>query len=341
MDRFVFLILIALMFLTACSLRRNPVKETTRKDGQYDSEFPAQPTHPELERIVRTVKLVSVMAIYERKTFSFSRKVSLENLSTVEPETKEYINRPSTGTGTVIYYKDRDVALLTCAHIVDHPDTSITYYKTEKGLITPNIRSFSVKVRQTINVIDLPEVRQFRILAVDRKNDLAIIGKRLTGLLGQQIPVFDYPLGKAGDLHWGTMVYLIAIPRNLKMIATGMVSNPGIETGRAFIFNSNLQKGISGGLVLALRDGVPNFELVGISNSIAAETQLFLQPDPALEIQDAESGKSYNGKLYLKGHEVNYYGMAHAIAAEAIRDFIRREKQTLNENGYQPEYFFK
>lgn len=342
MIKFIFKItLICLLIFFGCSQKAHYYVADQIKDGKYDSEYPIQPVSDYLSRIVESTKLLSVLVYYENYSFSTEDEYTKDELPKEWYKTgfskKTFLNRPATGTATVIFYKKRKIALLTCAHIINFPDTIYTYFKDEYGLDTEYIASITCKTRQSNNVIDLPQVKDFEILAIDEDMDLAIIGKEMSINPSFPIQVFNYPIGKSDELDWGTHVYLIGFPRGKKMITSCIVSRPG---NRNFLIDAAMPRGISGGIVLALRDGVPNFELVGMSNAVSAETKYFLSPDRKLNRSEYDLHNPYYDRSFIKIQEEIYYGVTHAIAVESIVEFVNQHKSRLKEMGYDLDQLF-
>ncbi|MCK7529466.1 MAG: hypothetical protein MZV64_73895 [Ignavibacteriales bacterium] len=48
------------------------------------------------------------------------------------------------------------------------------------------------------------------------------------------------------------------------MVTKAIVSNPSRDESGSFLVDAVVNNGMSGGLVLAIKDGVPNFEMVGM-----------------------------------------------------------------------------
>lgn len=319
-------------------------------DGEYDSEFPQTPVSDYLEKITESVKLVSILAFYE--SFDFNRQSEIikedinEDLLEKAATARYTFEKPSTGSATIVYYHNNRVALLTCAHIVDFPDTVITYYRDAFGINTKYIQSIAFKVKQNNNLIDLPQLRNFEILAMDPKMDVAIIGKEIKLLDSYSnqsliyIPVLEYPLGSAEDLNWGSFVYIIGYPRAKKMVSTATVSSPNYDRNYSFLIDASLQRGMSGGIVLAIRDGVPNFEIVGMTNAVSAETQYILQPEKDIDISEWDVHRPYTGDIYAHMHKSIYYGITYAISIEKIKRFMQNNKDLLLSKGYNIRSFF-
>ncbi len=329
------------IFVIGCSPKTKYYSSNQIEDGKYDSEYPIQPVAEDLAKIIESIKLVTVLAYYENFTFSLANQLKKGDFSDDSFRSKAikkiYLNQPATGTATVVFYHKKKIGLLTCAHILNFPDTAFTYFKDYLGMDTEYVASITIKTRQTNNVIDLPQVKDFEIIVMDNELDLAIIGKDLSINPTFPIPVFNYKIGNAEDLNWGTHVYLLGFPRGKKMITSSIVSNPGPTN---FLIDAAMPRGISGGIILALRDGVPNFELVGIANAVSAETEYYLTPDKKYNQSEFNPNQSYTGDSFIGVHEKIYYGVTHAISIESIMQFIYDNEQILNQKGYYMDKLF-
>jgi hypothetical protein len=314
------------------------------KDGKYDSEFPQEPTAEILQEVMESVKMVSTLAFYAGYGFSADRKVTVEQINEnfIEENFDEefHFNQPATGTATVIYRYGRQIALLTCAHIIDFPDTLITYHRTDDGAPTKFIRTISFKIRQNISVIDFHMGGNFRILAKDHHDDIALIGKDLSFDTPYTIPVFNFRMGDAEELTWGDFVYIVGYPRGEKMVTSALVSQPTRDKKATFLLDAVFNRGFSGGIVMAIRDGIPNIELVGMAKSVPAETKYYLAPDKTYKQLESSLEEIYQGKPRIDSYENIYYGITYAVTVNKIKEFIQNNSVVLDDEGYKTEQFF-
>lgn len=337
---FGFLTLFLLPFIISCSASSVYEKVyPTLSDNKYDSEFPYNSCSKQLEEISRTIKLVTALGYYTSYVFTEEMKVMASDIKTMDMKTRAVktinYNSISSGTATVIHSQGRSIALLTCAHIVNFPDTVITYFNTEDGTITPFIQSISVKVGQSNYIPDLPEKGYVDVLAMDTKSDIAVLGKTLTTVTANiNTPVFAYPIGKSAELEWGDFVYVFGYPMNYKMISKALVSNPDHDKGSSFLIDAVFNRGFSGGLVLAIRDGVPNFELVGLVRSVPAENEFVLKP--LLKNPDVELNPQlpYKGDFTVEKRQTIKFGITKVIGIETIQEFFREYRELLETKGF-------
>lgn len=339
--RLIILIICLLMVLAGCrtnSVIDQPATEKKTADNKYDSEFPDRAVAGELEFISGTVKKLDCLVFY--KTYIFSRESGMEvqkltdSLLEAKAAGSTVINESVTGTAVVAYYDGTRVAMITCAHVIDFPDTLMTKYDGDGPLET-----LSVKIRQQNFVKDLPEGDDIEVLLVDTEKDIALLGKRLDEHTGRP-SVLNYPIGNTRDLEWGSVVYVMGYPLGQLMATRAIVSNPDKANRGRFLTDALYNRGISGSPVLAIRDGVPNFEWVGMAASSAASRIYFVKPgkkDPDY----INPEEKYTGELFVDQHRSINYGVTYNVSIEAITSLIRKNASRLADRGYNPEQFFK
>ncbi|KAA3610384.1 MAG: serine protease [Calditrichaeota bacterium] len=337
------LLSLLLIFVLSCSKTVFVSDNTRIIDGEYDSEFPHIPTTGYLEEITQYVKLVNAMAGYKGYDLPLKNGLIRSELNGDLVRQKaireKFLNSPATGTATVIFHDQQKVALLTCAHIVNYPDTIVTFYLDRYGKKTPFVQSVYYKVRQTLTVTGLPEVNDYEVLASDEDTDIAIIGKKYSKLQHVNIREFNYPKGAANDLKAGTFVYLFGFPRGERMVSTAIVGRANKDRNNGFILDASMHNGISGGLVLAVRDGIPNFEMVGMVFAVAGQKINFLGPDEETEPIELDMQRPYDGQIYLNSTRQVVYGLTYAVSIEAIEDFIEENSGRFEEKGFESPLF--
>lgn len=333
---------IILGFLILACTKTVYVDTSHIKDNQYDSEFPVFPTAQYIEEISNSVKLINVVTGYRVYHLpSESRILSDElNEDLIKEITSEesYINSPVSGTATIIHNSDSKIALLTCAHILNFPDTIIIKQLNEKGIVTPFIKSVYFRSKQNITIPELPDIDGFEILASDIENDIAVIGKKYSLSDMRRIAAFNFPNGHAKELKPGMFVYLFGYPRGKKMVTASIVGEIERDKNYGFIIDAAVHNGVSGGPVVAIRDGVPNFELVGMVFAIAGEMLQFLSPDVS-ETYDVYSQNKYSGDIYLKSKRQIIYGLTYVKSIEEIKDFFDDSRDEFLSKGYKIDQF--
>ncbi len=336
---------ILLTFVLLSCTSENDIRRTAYPDlfdGNYDSEFPYRNSSEQLEEISNTIRLVNSIAYYRTYNFEPSDSITIESINRGEykefGENSTSFEETASGTGTLIYNSGKTVAILTCAHIITFPDSVKTYYLTENGKNTGLLKNFSVIVKQDIYVVPFFEEGNFEILVIDNDLDIAIVSKKL-----KQLPIFgleklDVPMGKATDLKWGTFVYVFGFPANYKMISKAIVSSPNYDKKESFLIDVVANQGLSGGMVLAIRDGVPNFELVGMVRSAPAEYEYVFRPQRDQEIF---IGSEYKGPLISGTRKNIKYGITKVLSIESILEFIDDNSDEIEDGGVNPGLFFK
>jgi hypothetical protein len=316
----------------------------TLSDGKYDSEFPYKGSSEELEQISKTVNRINSIAFYKAYIFNpgtnITRAMLTEDLLENKSNSVGYFDKNSSGTATTIYSQNGKVGLLTCAHVVSFPDTILSYYTDRNGKFTDYLESVSVRDNQLIFAAGFPGNGDMDIIAIDRVNDIAVLGKTFSSLDNTNFPVFPYPKGNAKDLDWGTFVYIFGYPMNYKMVSKAIVSSPNYDDKGSFLIDAVVNRGFSGGVVLGIRDGIPNFEFVGIIRAVPEEVHYFLRPEKLSNNIQYSPVVPYNGNAYAVEKEELKYGIAKVIPMEMISEFLEKNANLLEEKGYLLRNFF-
>ncbi len=324
--------------LLACTPSAYKEVYPTLIDGKYDSEFPYRGCSEQLEEIGETVKMVSCVAYY--RVYTFGDKSTLRR-GDITPEVlagmarqASYINNSTSGTATVIFFDDRRVVLLTCAHVVAFPDTLLSFVYGANRRPTPYVKSIGFKEKQSTFVAVFPEGGNLEILAMDRGADVALLGRTFERAPTLKIPALKYPFGKAKELEWGSFVYLFGYPSGYKIVTKGIVSSPNRDRAGSFLIDAVFNRGFSGGIALAIRDGVPNFELVGIIKLVSAHSSNLLVPQKEEGDVEYDPSTPYDGPVYVERKTEIEFGITQAVPVEAIVDFIDQSRPALRSKGY-------
>lgn len=332
------IIVVSSILIWSCSTLSYETVYPTLADGKYDSEFPYKSTSDELAKISETIHRVNTTAFYKIYIFDPISNYTLRDLKDKQLDkiavSEALADNSSAGTAVVVYSGNNNVALLTCAHTVTFPDTIIAYRIDEKGTATNYIESISFKEKQVIYVAGFPEGSQVEVIAKNDKMDIAILGRRFESINAHIFPVFNYPLGKAKEAEWGTFVYLLGYPLNYKIITKAIVSSPRRDESGAFLTDAVINPGFSGGLVLAIRDGVPNFELIGMVQWVPEEEENFIYPEKPRNKTIYNPVVPYKGELFVRKYSSIKYGIAKIIPVEQLIAFLNENKSYLNEKGF-------
>jgi hypothetical protein len=334
--------IILLFANTSCTKKIYDIVYPTLSDGRYDSEFPYRNASDQLEEISRSIKMLNYIAYYKSYLFSESQRIIQSDLINKKIKDKAvdelYFNESVSGTATVIYYDGVKVGLLTCAHIGDFPDTVLTYFEPPTGEKKQIIQQMAIKLREHYYVNEIPGDGDFEVVVSDKKRDLVLLTKRAIHDQFQEIRPFKYPIGKSSDLELGSFVYIIGYPMGHKMITKGIVSNTRDDKSDSFLIDALFNRGFSGGIILAIRDGVPNFELVGMAKSVSVKNQYILTPDPQSGKFEYEPNFPYIGDIHVKKFEDINYGITYTISTNEIINFLKENEIQLLQKGFNFNY---
>jgi len=331
------------LVITSCSFVTYEKIFPTLQDGKYDSEFPYKGCSDQLEEISISTKRINSTAFYKTYTFNQSDKLKLDEIRSENilelAVTEGYADQSSSGTATIIYAGIGRVALLTCAHTIHYPDTIISYTADADGNKTDFVDAMLIKESQLVYVAGFPGNSQVEILTIDTELDLAIIGRDYGAFSDAVFPVFNYPLGKAKELEWGTFVYVFGYPLSYLMITSAIVSTPNKDESGSFVLDAVVNRGSSGALVLAIKDGVPNFELVGIVQWVPEEETNILTPKKLKNNEAYNPIVPYTGKEFVKRYSSIRYGIANIISIETVIGFLEKNRRILNEKKFYFDEF--
>lgn len=307
-------------------------------DGQYDSEFPSTPVSSYLEHIGESVQRLNAVAYYKTYFFNLQEEFRANDLTdavlNAHEEKAVYSNSSTSGTATTIVSTSNRVAFLTCGHIVAFPDTVLTYFPGPNRKPSDYVATLSLLKRTALYIATLPEGGAVEILALDRTNDLAVVGHTYEDSQPGLPPVFSYSLGNSKELQWGTFLYMLGYPAGMKVVTKGIVSSPNKDKRHSYIVDAVFGRGFSGGICLALRDGVPNFEMVGLIKMVPAHTSYVLTPGREHDYDELDLDLPYTGQAYIERRTEIEYGVTQAVSAESIREFLEGHRLDLVQLGF-------
>ena len=218
--------------------------------------------------------------------------------------------------------------------LVQDKDSIFSFYNEEN-----KIQTLSIKIKQQNHISELASGDPIKIVALNKEKDIALLMKR-TDSDNQNIQTLDYPVGKANDLQWGTVVYIMGFPLGTLMVTRAIVSMTSKQKIGQFVTDALYNRGISGSPVFAVRDGVPNFELVGMASSSAAQESDILVPEP-IKKTDGTIKIPYEGNLFVDNNKLISYGVTYSVTIDEIATFILTNEEALIFNGFDVNYFFK
>lgn len=308
-------------------------------DNKYDSEFPDNSVSRELKSISESVMKLDVIAFYATYFFPKAAGISKADISDslcdVYERSMEISHESVNGTASVIYKSSNIIGMLTCAHVIDFPDTLFTYSDSESDVIN----TMSVLIKHQIHISGLTKGEPIELVAKDDKHDIAILSKK-TEEDDYNLKVLSYPIGNVKDLQWGSVVYIMGYPLNNLMVTRAIVSiNEKIKTG-FFTTDALYNHGISGSPVFAMRDGSQNFEIVGMASSSSAQSNRYLTPDKD-RYKDINPRVPYEGKVFVDNNKLINYGVTFSVTIDEITNFIQSNNSLLTEKGFFTDNFFK
>ncbi len=333
------LILSICLLTIQCSTTTELDQNVRQADGRYDSEFPQQSISKELDRISSSVRQMNCVAFYMTYFFDPDNPLTQYNYGKYNLDSMAYhsmvTNESVSGTAIVLYNEPRLVGMLTCAHVVDFPDTLVTRYsRGQMGL-----RSVSVKIKQQNFVSGLPEGEPVEVVVMDDKKDIAIL-KKVLEPHEERIDVMDYPHGKSKQMDWGTVVYTLGYPLGNLMVTQSIVSKPVKKNSGFFLTDGLYNQGISGSPVFALRDGVDHMEWVGMASSASASLEYVLEPE-VLDAKAMVQGEVFTGEILIDKKKSINYGISYSVSIEEILTFIANNDKKVSAAGFNVDYFFQ
>jgi len=334
----------AILFIQGCSQTVYETNIKTDINDKYDTEFPYKDSSPILTSVSQTIHRISSIAFYEAYIYEPNSKYKLSDINDENVESnaieKIFFNKTGSGTATVIYSVNRKLALLTCDHIVDYPDTIISYWPDQKGILTNFIKSISFKKNESIYAVGLPELGRLSILASDKEMDLALLGIKFLEDYPGRFPSLSIPIGRASQLNWGSFVYMFGFPINYKMVSRAIVSKPDFKNHGEFLIDGIVNRGFSGGVVMAVRNGIPNLELVGIIRSVPKDVKYVLRPEPLKDEKQYDPLIPYKGDVFFNMDEKINYGITKVISTETINKFLIKYRNKIANEGFGQIRFF-
>ncbi len=310
-------------------------------DGEYDTQFPSEEASQFISEISRSIKLINSLAFYKQYRFKYSENIRIESIADPSILSKSFaasnFNKSSSGTATVVGLANNNILFLTNAHIVYFPDTLYTYYADENGEQSGRIESISIKESQT-NYPAAVGINNLEIVLIDNKKDIAFVGGTIDNSYRNNLSVFSYTIGDSRELEWGDFVYVFGYPMHYKMLTRGIVSIPD-DDENYFMVDVNVNRGSSGGIVLALRDGVPNFELVGIISWVPAERKNVLAPKALYNDKRYQVDAKYEGEMFISEIENVKYGIARVVSIQSVKSLLKENYETVLTEDYDLSAF--
>jgi len=321
---------IVLIFLPSCKQTESVALDA----GYYYNGQNNKRVAQSVKNVLKSVNKLDVIAFYKTWYFpentlftkSFISKSKTDNLALEVKVT----NKSTSGTVTTIYSSGGLVGFITCAHILDYPDSVITYYDDNHKMV----KSLSVKVKHQTFITGINSGSPVEIVMMDTKKDLAFLKKEINREDKNLVPL-DTEIGSTNKFEWGTEVYILGYPQGNLMLTKGNVSIDN-NIGKRFLSDAIFNKGISGSPVFALNNRSNNFDWVGIASSASAKTITYLRPEQE-NTKTVMAQNQYYGNSIIDEKILINYGITYSISMEEIIIFIARNKSLLREAGFDTE----
>ncbi|NCA84242.1 MAG: serine protease [Clostridia bacterium] len=330
--------------VTSCSRQIVLTPGAAVEDGRYDTEFPGPEFARALDEVSQSVIKIYCLVEYDHYQIDTTGSFITDDLAAglLYQRTAKRTNFSESvhGSATVLKNDGGSLLLLTCAHIFDYPDTIISYYEPLAYVSKQGIESVSIKRQQTQFIREMPVGESLKIIAIDYDLDIAFLGAKSNNDAVKKLSPLGFASGNDRLLDRGSLVYVFGFPSGYQMVTRAMVANPSISKQGEFLLDANFNQGISGGAVLAVRDGVPNLELVGIAKSASAVFTNIVKPDSESHQQRYNPNLPYQGQLFVERQRNVNYGVTFAVSINTIRNFYRLNSSKFVDSGYSLENFF-
>lgn len=331
-----------IVFLSSCS-SSTKFNYAFLSDGKYDPTVGNANPSEELNRISKSIKLINSIAFYKKYSFPSTSNYRLKDINKNVLEdfstSISTFNKDASGTAIIIAQNSNSVLLISSAHILTFPDTLISYYSYKSGIKSEYVESISFKVGSS-NYASFTQSGELDIISINEEIDVAILSGKLKSNSNIELSVFPYKFGNSSELDWGTFAYVMGFPLHNKSITTGTISKPEKSNQKFFVIDVSANRGSSGSPVIAIRDGIPNFELVGMISWVPSDKYLFLQPSQLQNNQQYQPDTKYTGDLFIGENEIIRYGITKAVMIDEIKKFILDKKDLLNQNGFNVDDIF-
>ncbi len=329
---------VSILIFNSCSTSYQQSFAKSENVGRYTGIFPYRNDSKQLDQISSSIQRVSTLALYEVYLFSENSNIKAADLDDEFIKAnfvkKTGMDKSTSGTAVLIYSDNGKVGLLTCAHVVDFPDTIISYFSNENGTYTDKVASIAFKKKEFVYIAGFPKGSEVKIIFMDRNSDLALLGQNYSEKYLLDFPVLSCGYGKAKELDLASFVYVVGFPLNYKMVSQAIVSSPNYDKNGSFFIDAVINRGYSGGAVLAVNSETSRFEWVGIVDWVAEENQNILEPPSADESLVYNPLVPYKGELYAKQMKVIKYGITKIVSMEEIENFLMKNKNYFINAGY-------
>jgi S1-C subfamily serine protease len=317
------------------SVTKGPPRTTTPSEN-YTTAFPTNDVSSDLQRANNSLLRIVSTSYYQNYYFDKPRitltDILTNDLSTIA-DAQVSTENSSAGTSIVLQRNQDHSLLITCAHVVTSPDTTITYYQGDDILDKKYIKSISIKQKQDDIGFDKQKINQFNIIASNRFTDLALLKIKTDQTNFSKLPI-SFVMGNSDLLKAGSFLYILGFPKGYPMVTRGIVSQFDRPNRNLFVSDAIFNPGISGGLVLASKDNFNTMEWVGIARSATASQEQILVPRPDSSEADF-TVKPYTDIPYVVPKKRISYGITQTIPISTIKSFLRKNEKEISNSGFR------
>lgn len=311
----------------------NVEKQTDSK--YYTSAFPSQDVSQYLEKAEESILRIVSTAYYQNYYFNNPR-ITLHDIETNDlskiADSQVSTENSSAGTAIVLQQnKDRSL-LITSAHVVTSPDTSISYFKGENIITNKYIKSIRIKQQQSDIGFDGRKINQFNIIASDRFVDLAMLTIQSEKAELSKTPI-PFDIGNSRNLQAGSFLYILGFPKGYPMVTRGIVSKFSNTESHLLTSDAIFNPGISGGMVLASKDSYKTLDWVGMARSATVSKERILVPRPDSSKSDAAI-EPYTDIPYIVPKKRISYGITQVVPSYFIAEFINNHQKEISKHGF-------
>lgn len=328
------LLFLVIIITISCKQTELISRQSAIQDGKYDSGLNGKSIGVSIENISRSVKKLDILTFYQiwkfPKDSTYTKTFFLKNSPEKFAISSNVINESGAGTAIIVYYDKLLAGFLTCAHVVNYPDTVYTYFDENKNMV----KSLAVIIRQQIFISGTPDGSEVEVIAFNIDKDLAFLKKEINNNVNE-IQTIDFKVGSTSKLEWGSEVYILGYPLGKLMLTKGVVSIDK-SVKKRFLSDATYNRGISGSPVFAVLDGSENIEWIGMASSASAQTFRYLSPQD-INTENILDKSVYYGEVFIDEKLLINYGVTYSIPIEEIITFIARNKSKLRNSGYNTD----
>lgn len=324
---FVFMLLV--LFLS-CSTKKNITDSKSSSNENTGNS-----------KLVETINIISpsilkidVLGFYKTWYFKEDDLMRRETINFDEIDKEcvfsEITSESVSGTSIVLSSTTEICGMITCAHVVDFPDTIFAYHDLNKTVV----KSISIKQEQTIYESGKSLQNNIEIVAMNAKTDLAFLKRKISAT--EVIPPpFSLKKGEVDKLQWGSKVYVLGYSLGKFLITEGIVSVDKSMSKR-FISDALFNKGVSGSPVFGLQEGSEDYVWLGMASSAASQSFEYLEP-----MKNTVGFQNYHKEVYegaiVKNKQLINYGVTYSIPIEEIVTFVANNKLAINLAGFDAD----